>query len=271
MLFRSVKVSVDLDFKNVDEKQIEYDQDKRVPVSQVITTQSTEMPGGANGDGGGKMSKESEETETTQYALSKVERVVSEHEARVKRLTVAVLVDGNYVDEEMADGTVNTKYEPRTEDELDQIAVIVKQAIGLNEAAPRNDVFEIQNVQFHRAIAAYVDEEGVEKEDKKAFILSIARSSSLVIAVIAFLLFASKALKRMSSPRQQVATAPGGGYATYAPAPEIENTAMTEADAAREKKSDEDRVAIREGIVSNAQEDPRTTSNLVRKWLRESE
>jgi len=203
--------------------------------------------------------------------LSKVERVVSEHEARVKRLTVAVLVDGNYVDEEMADGTVNTKYEPRTEDELDQIAVIVKQAIGLNEAAPRNDVFEIQNVQFHRAIAAYVDEEGVEKEDKKAFILSIARSSSLVIAVIAFLLFASKALKRMSSPRQQVATAPGGGYATYAPAPEIENTAMTEADAAREKKSDEDRVAIREGIVSNAQEDPRTTSNLVRKWLRESE
>ena len=267
-----VKVSVDLDFKNVDEKQIEYDQDKRVPVSQVITTQSTEMPGGANGDGGGKMSKESEETETTQYALSKVERVVSEHEARVKRLTVAVLVDGNYVDEEMADGTVNTKYEPRTEDELDQIAVIVKQAIGLNEAAPRNDVFEIQNVQFHRAIAAYVDEEGVEKEDKKAFILSIARSSSLVIAVIAFLLFASKALKRMSSPRQQVAPAPGGGgYATYAPVPEIENNAISEADAAREKKSDEDRVAIREGIVSNAQEDPRTTSNLVRKWLRESE
>jgi flagellar M-ring protein FliF len=265
-----VKVSVDLDFKHVDEKQIEYDQDKRVPISQIITTQSTEMPGGASGDGAGKMSKESEETETTQYALSKIERVVSEHEARVKRLTVAVLVDGNYVDEEMADGTVNTKYVPRTEEELDQISAIVKQAIGIDESAPRNDKFEIQSVQFQRSLPVFVDEEGVEKEDKKAFILSIARSSSLVIAVIAFLLFASRALKRMSVPRQQVAAA-SGGYATYAPPTEIENTAKNEADEAREKKTDEDRVAIREGIATNAQEDPRTTSNLVRKWLRESE
>ena len=44
-----------------------------------------------------------------------------------------------------------------------------------------------------------------------------------------------------------------------------------EAEVARMKKTDEDRLTIREGIVGNAQDDPRTTSNLVRKWLRESE
>ncbi|MBT6049730.1 MAG: flagellar M-ring protein FliF [Candidatus Scalindua sp.] len=265
-----VKVSVDLDFKNVDEKQIEYDQDKKVPVSQIITTQSTEMPGAANGEGAGKMSKESEETETTQYALSKVERVVSEHEASIKRLTVAVLVDGNYVEEEAVDGTISSKYVPRTEEELDQIAAIVKQAIGINESAPRNDKFEIQSVKFQHSLPVFVDEEGVEKDDKKAFILSIARSSSLVIAVLAFLLFASRALKRMSSPRQQVA-AGGGGYASYAAPAAIENNVVDEAELARQAKTDEDRVAIREGIVDSANEDPRTTSNLVRKWLRESE
>ena len=265
-----VKVSVDLDFKDVDEKQIEYDQDKRVPISQVITTQSTEMPGSANGDASGKMSKEAEETETTQYALSKVERVVSEHEASVKRLTVAVLVDGNYVDEETEDGEINSKYVPRTKEELDMIAAIVKQAIGLNEAAPRNDKFEIQSVRFQQNSPVFVDEESVEKDDKKDFILSIARSSSLVIAVLAFLLFASRALKRMSSPRQQQVATGGGGYATYA-APAAIDDVVDEAEVARMKKTDEDRVTIREGIVGNAQDDPRTTSNLVRKWLRESE
>ncbi len=265
-----VKVSVDLDFKNVDEKQIEYDQDKKVPISQVITTQSTEMPASANGDASGKMSKEAEETETTQYALSKVERVTSEHEASVKRLTVAVLVDGNYVDEETEDGEIESKYIPRTKEELDMIAVLVKQAIGLNEAAPRNDTFEIQSIKFQQIIPVYVDEESVEKSDKKEFILSIARSSSLVIAVLAFLLFASRALKRMSSLQGQTA-AGGGGYATYAAPAAIQNEVVDQVEAARMKKSDDDRIAIREGIVGNAQDDPRTTSNLVRKWLRESE
>lgn len=263
-----VKVSVDLEFTNVDEKQIEYDQDKRVPISQIITTQSTEMPGVANGDGVSKMSKESEETETTQYALSKVERVISQHEARIKRITVAVLVDGNYVDEETEIGTIISKYVPRTEEELDQIAVIVKQAIGLDESAPRNDKFEIQCVKFQHHLPVFVDEESIEKDDKKAFILSIARSSSLIIAVLAFLLFASRALKRMSSPRQ---AAVGGGFAAYAAPAALEDGVVDEVAVARAQKTDADRVTIREGIIENVNTDPRTTSNLVRKWLRESD
>ncbi len=215
------------------------------------------------------MSKEAEETETTQYALSKVERAVSEHEASVKRLTVAVLVDGNYVDEESEDGKINSKYIPRTDEELNQIAAIVKQAIGLDESAPRNDKFEIQSVKFQHHLPVFVDEESIEKEDKRDFILSIARSSSLVIAVLAFLLFATRALKRVSSssPRQSVAT----GYATYASPAELETGVVDEAEVERQTKVDENRVVIREGIVENAKEDPKTTSNLVRKWLRESE
>ncbi len=262
-----VKVSVDLDFKHVDEKQIEYDPEKRVPLSQVISTQSTEMPGENNGEGTAKMSKEAEETETTQYALSKVERAVSEHEASVKRLTVAVLVDGNYVDEEAEDGTITSKYVPRTEEELKQIAAIVKLAIGLDESAPRNDKFEIQNVKFQKHLPVFVDEESVEKEDKKDFYLSIARSSSLVIAVLAFLLFASRALKRVSTPHQ-VAQA---GYATYAAPAALGDGSVDEMEAAKQAQENENRKAVREGIIENTKDDPRTTSNLVRKWLREGE
>lgn len=264
-----VKVSADLEFKHLDEKQTEYDNEKKVPLSQVITTQSTEMPQGNNGgDDSGGMSKESGETETTQYALSKVERVVSEHEASIKRLTVAVLVDGNYEEEKTEDGKVNSKYIPRTEEELTQIAAIVKKAIGLDESPPRNDKFEIQSVKFQHHLPVYVDEESVEKADKKEFILSIARSSSLVIAVLAFLLFAKKALKNILVPRRATA---GVNYATYDAPLALDEGQISEVESIRMGKVNEKRVSIRDGIISNSKSDPKTTSNLVRKWLRESE
>jgi flagellar M-ring protein FliF len=261
-----VKVSADLDFKHVDERQIEYDQDNRVPISQVITAQSTEMPQGGGGKDAVKMSKESEDTETTQYALSKVERNVSQHEASIKRITVAVLVDGNYEEEEMEDGKIVSKYIPRTEDELNKMAAIIKQALGLNESPPRSDKFEIQSVKFQQQLPVFVDEEGVKKEDKKAFILSIARSSSLVIAVLAFLLFASKALKRIITP----APTQQAGYATYSAPPELEEY-VDHAEVARQSRMSEKRVTARDGVIDNAKSDPRTTTNLVRKWLRENE
>ena len=199
--------------------------------------------------------------------MSKVERVVSEHEASIKRLTVAVLVDGNYEDEEDEGGKLNSKYIPRTNEELDQIAAIVKQAIGIDETPPRNDKFEIQSVKFQQHLPVFVDEEGLEKADKKEFILSIAKSSSLVIAVLAFLLFATRTLKRISVPQQKAAP----GYAAYSAPIELEDGSMDAAEAAIQGKVDEKRVMIRDNIIDNTKEDPKTTSNLVKKWLRENE
>ena len=262
-----VKVSADLDFKHVDEKQTEYDNENKVPVTQTIVSQSTETPQAlAGGEGELRSSKEKEETETTQYALSKVERTVSEHVARVKRVTVAVLVNGYYEEEKTEDGGINRKFIKRSDEELKQIASIVKQSIGLNESPPRNDKFEIQCVQFYAGVPFFVDEEGVEKEDKKEFMLEIVKNSSLVIAVIAFLLFAVKALKRVMSPQQKL------GYATYSPT-ELQDGFEGAEEIAPEdisrKKVDKKRIAIRDDIIKSTKGDPRTTSNLVRKWLRE--
>ncbi|MBT6227144.1 MAG: hypothetical protein HOI47_10845, partial [Candidatus Scalindua sp.] len=134
------------------------------------------------------------------------------------------------------------------------------------ESPPRSDKFEIQSVKFQQQLPVFVDEEGVKKEDKKAFILSIARSSSLVIAVLAFLLFASKALKRIITP----APTQQAGYATYSAPPELEEY-VDHAEVARQSRMSEKRVTARDGVIDNAKSDPRTTTNLVRKWLRENE
>ncbi len=263
-----VKVSVDLDFRQVDEKHIEYDQDKKVPINQTITSQSTEMPQVLNtGEDGSRIenSKQKEETETTQYALSKIERAISERSASVKRLTVAVLVDGYYEEEKTEEGKINRKFTKRPDEELKRIAAIVKQSIGLDESPPRNDKFEIQSVQFRGPVPVFIDEEGIAREKKKEFILTIVKNSSLVIAVLAFLLFAMRALKRLLGSRQQL------GYAAYATPPELQDGSQGEEGRktlAQDKTSSERRLLLRDNILDKAKADPRTVSALIKKWLR---
>jgi flagellar M-ring protein FliF len=60
----------------------------------------------------------------------------------VRRLSVAVLVDGNYT--MAADGTRN--YEPRSADELKQLTALVRSAIGFDEK--RGDTVEVVNMRF---------------------------------------------------------------------------------------------------------------------------
>ena len=88
-----------------------------------------------------------------------------------------------------------------------------------------------------------------------------------MIAVLAFLLFASRALKRILAPQHVRA---GVGYATYDAPLEIEGQ-VDEVESARQGKINEKRIAMRNDIIENTKGDPKTTSNLVRKWLRESD
>ncbi|MDR4505507.1 MAG: flagellar M-ring protein FliF [Candidatus Scalindua sp.] len=261
-----VKISADLDFKHVDEKQIEYDQDRKVPISQTITTQLSEIPQMMNVDKGDqqlKNSKETEEKETTQYALSKTERAVSDHVVKIKRLTVAVLVDGTYEEVKTEDGVVKRNFIKRSDEELGQISAIVKQSIGIDEKPPRNDSFEIQCVQFKGDAPLFIDETLIEKENKRVFIVEIVKNSSLVIAVLAFLLFALKSLKKLLSNKSP--------YATYSPHELPGGEQEFSLEEAGRKKLKEKRIQLRDGIIRSAKEDPRTTSNLVRKWMKEDE
>jgi flagellar biosynthesis/type III secretory pathway M-ring protein FliF/YscJ len=60
------------------------------------------------------------------------------------------------------------------------------------------------------------------------------------------------------------------GYATYGAPPELQDSPPEESpeDAARNKSTHEKRLALKDNILSYAKEDPRATSNMVKKWLR---
>ncbi|MCF6149309.1 MAG: flagellar M-ring protein FliF [Candidatus Kuenenia sp.] len=205
-----VRVTAELDFRHVDEKQIEFDPDRRVPKVQTVTTR---ISGGAPFSGGGVPgmqanlnlsqssilqsagSSEEEETAQTQYELSKVERVVYNHGANLRRLSVAVLVDGKYEEVESEDGKIQQAYVPRSNDEIKRIASLVKQALGVN-AASRNDSFEIQNVQFYEPDYT-AEEESLKKEQQKEFMLKLAKNGSLGITVLMFLMFMLRSMKKI--------------------------------------------------------------------------
>lgn len=82
--------------------------------------------------------------ETTNFEISKTIRTMVHESGTVKRLSVAVLVDGNYTTAE--DGT--RTYAPRTDEELTKIEELVKTSIGFNE--DRGDTMKVVNMRFAR-------------------------------------------------------------------------------------------------------------------------
>jgi flagellar M-ring protein FliF len=69
----------------------------------------------------------------------------------VRRMSIAVLVDGNYVRGE--DG--KQQYQPRSEAELQNLARLVKSAVGFSEE--RGDTLEVVNMQFVTALGNQVE------------------------------------------------------------------------------------------------------------------
>ena len=80
--------------------------------------------------------------ETTNYEISKTVRNHVLESGTIKRLSVAVLIDGAYTTDDNGERT----YQPRTAEALAQYATLVRSAIGYN--AERGDTVEIVNMEF---------------------------------------------------------------------------------------------------------------------------
>lgn len=80
--------------------------------------------------------------ETTNYEISKTVRNTVSEVGNVKKLSVAVLVDGTYTKDK--DG--NEVYQPRSQGEIDNIKALVSSAIGFDEK--RGDQLEVVSMQF---------------------------------------------------------------------------------------------------------------------------
>ncbi|MBQ7617812.1 MAG: flagellar M-ring protein FliF [Desulfovibrio sp.] len=83
----------------------------------------------------------SRETRTTNYEINKEEQHIVSNVGEVRRLTVAVVIDGTY---NKVDG--EWQFVPRKEEELKQVRQLVSNAVGLD--TKRGDSLEVSSVAF---------------------------------------------------------------------------------------------------------------------------
>jgi flagellar M-ring protein FliF len=149
------EASVEMDFDQVRETQERFDPEGKVERSTQAVTSNSRTTEGANtvsvqnnlpnADAGNSQtgSQEQKQEETTNYEISKTVRTLVREQPQIRRISLAVLVDG--AEERGPDGGP-PGWRARTPDELERIARLVQSAIGFDEK--RGDRVEIVNMRF---------------------------------------------------------------------------------------------------------------------------
>ncbi|HVV27726.1 MAG TPA: flagellar basal-body MS-ring/collar protein FliF [Rhizomicrobium sp.] len=151
-----VQVAADINYNHTQTTSETYDPDSKVVRStQTVEQNSSDtsgagnavsvtnaLPGGqAQGTGDSSRSNSGRTEETTNYEISKKVTTSTVDGGEVKKLSVAVVVDGS------GDGAA---YKPRTAAEMTQITALVKSAMGFDAA--RGDQVQVSNMAFARSV-----------------------------------------------------------------------------------------------------------------------
>jgi flagellar M-ring protein FliF len=155
-----VRVSSLLDFKRREMTEERYYPDNKVVRSEQVLSETS---GGSGINPGGvpglrsnvskreeKVKKDSleyqKEDKTVNYEIGKMTSVISEPTGEVKRISVAVVVDGTYAKAKGKGGRQAWKYIPRTPEEMKTLENIVKRAVNFDPG--RGDAVEVANIPF---------------------------------------------------------------------------------------------------------------------------
>lgn len=150
-----VQIASEIDVNRIENRSESFDPESRVVRSTQTRTESqtsssdqgavsvgNELPNAnASANNAGK-DNSSKSEEVVNYEISRSSRTEVVEGGRVKRLSVAVLVDGIY--QKGANGEM--AYQARPPEELERISALVRSAIGFD--AKRGDQIEVANLRF---------------------------------------------------------------------------------------------------------------------------
>lgn len=139
-----VRVSAELDFTQSDKTITDFDPEKQVVRSEQNITDNSKSSDSLSYPAVNM--EKGVSNQIANYEISKtVERVI-EGVGNVKRLTVAVLINGTNKITTHSDGTQTSQYIKRTNEEINKLTDIVKNAVGFDPT--RNDQVYVENIPF---------------------------------------------------------------------------------------------------------------------------
>jgi len=207
-----IRVTADLDFQQIEKNSETYD-----PNSPSIRSEERVKSANSTSDKSEKANESKEngnnESVITNYELNKTVEHIVNAVGSIKRLSIALMVDGIYTKQKNADGKTEMIYQPRSQEELDRLSSIVKSAVGFNQQ--RNDQIEIVNIAFDKKDLEN-DRKSLDKIYMRDFYMDIAKKVGYFLLIALLLLWFKKKSKKLFAalsriappPRQPVVTAP---------------------------------------------------------------
>ena len=276
-----IRVAADVEQKKVESTEEKYDPDSAVVRSEQRTQEKSTGSSGApqgipgtpsnvpNAQGvaastaaasSGASTNSSRNNETINYEVSRTTSKTSLPSVEIKRMTVAVLVDGAYKVSKDAKGVESSTYIARTPEDLANYEKLVKNAVGFNQA--RGDAFEIVSAPF-------LAEEGIGASAAPSKMLPVLPSSWVTVAkyvasVLLLLILALFVLR----PLIAWITTPGPAPAPdeYYPMPLASGK-----EGGREIGAGAARAALSQGaqedLQSLARREPQRAAQAIKLWL----
>ncbi len=198
------KVNADLDFAQVNETQTTYDQDGSAirsiekrnenmdgtrPGPYGLSGAASNTPGApplANAEIHNQTVKANE---VTNYEVPQVIRRTTRPTGTIKRLSVAVVVDGRQVRTTAKDGTVQSKVEAWPAEKLQEFEAIAASAVGLDKK--RGDTLEIKNMEFTHEDFEEAQRIIAEKEHQ-SYVQNIVMYAVIGLLIFLFFFFVVK-------------------------------------------------------------------------------
>jgi flagellar M-ring protein FliF len=293
-----VEVSAELDLTHVTKTQQTFD-----PNGQVVRSTQTENVANqsTNADNSGQVSastqlpgatanstassapteQASTDKETTNYEISNTSQTSMTDPGAIKRLSVAVVVDGTYT----TDAQGNSTYAPRDQAALDQIKALVQSAIGFDQT--RGDQITVANLQFAQGPTPSLtgtSAPGLFDFTRDDLISGAEMLVTLIIALALVFFVMRPLLKRVLAPEQQPLALPVsaeiGGSAPAHSTAQANNHSMAELEEERPqaparipawmndaKSQGAAQAQTLKTVGTLVQENPKQAALIVRDWL----
>ena len=292
-----VELTADFDFNRITQTSDKYDPEGRVVRSSQTREElsaanerenqvsvGNELPGG-NGrqapppvDPNAPRDQNRKSEEIVNYEISKTTKTEVIEGGRVSRISVAVLVDGTYGKNDKGE----VAYQPRGKEEIEQIAALVRSAIGFNQK--RGDQVEVINLRFAETPAHpivepnnWLAEMQIGKEDiMRAIELAVMGLLGLVV----LLLVVRPLVRRVIAPEDRtLALQAGAGRDGLAPGTAVVPSVVDAIQAEPSETAKMIDIAQVQGQVHAqsvqkvgelADKNPRETLSIIRQWLTET-